>query len=76
MRTPKQKTSAQKRYEQLKSRGLCYTLSLHDALPIFACGKVPAQPGKTKCIQCGINASKSALSWYYRKHKEVQHGTE
>ena len=49
MRTPKQKTSAQKRYEQLKSRGLC-----------VACGKVPAQPGKTKCIQCGINASKSA----------------
>lgn len=41
MRTPKQKTSAQKRYEQLKSRGLC-----------VACGKVPAQPGKTKCIQC------------------------
>lgn len=65
MRTPKQKTSAQKRHEQLKSRGLC-----------VACGKVPAQPGKTKCIQCGINASKSALSWYYRKHKEVQHGTE
>lgn len=51
MRTPKQKTSAQKRYEQLKSRGLC-----------VACGKVPAQPGKTKCVQCGINASKSALS--------------
>ena len=61
MRTPKQKTSAQKRYEQLKSHGLC-----------VSCGKVPAQPGKTKCIQCGINASKSALSWYYRKHKEVQ----
>ena len=49
MRTPKQKTSAQKRYEQLKSRGLC-----------VACGKVPAQPGKTKCVQCGINASNSA----------------
>lgn len=45
MRTPKQKTSAQKRYEQLKSRGLC-----------VACGKVPAQPGKTKCIQNGPNA--------------------
>lgn len=65
MQTPKQKTSAQKRYERLKSCGLC-----------VAGGKAPAQSGKTKCAQCGINASKSALSWYYRKHKEVQHGTE
>lgn len=65
MQSPKQKTSAQKRYEKLKARGLC-----------VACGKVPAQSGKTKCAQCGINASKSALSWYYRNHKEVQHGTE
>ena len=55
MRTPKQKTSAQKRYEQLKSRGLC-----------VACGKVPAQPGKTKCVQCGIKTYGIAEEKHYK----------
>ena len=58
MRTPKQKTSAQKRYEQLKSRGLC-----------VACGKVPAHPGKTKCIQGGINAGLDTC-WFNPNHAE------